>query len=154
MSHPLSGLRPALASRRPRLPGRIALGVAACSNCCVAQAAEQALQTRHSGILLIFRSTESQFESYRSLGFEIMEDLLYRGTESAGVRSYAMANLDFPHQSTANQWFMVDGLSLLAQDLIRRQRPRRCRLLAPQPSVQRFQKRIHTYHPSPTAPQG
>ncbi len=29
----------------------------------------------------------------------------YHGTESAGVRSYAMANLDFPHQSTANQWF-------------------------------------------------
>ena len=22
-----------------------------------------------------------------------------------GVRSYAMANIDFPHQSTANQWF-------------------------------------------------
>ena len=29
----------------------------------------------------------------------------YHGTESAGVRSYAMANRDFPHQSTANQWF-------------------------------------------------
>ena len=29
----------------------------------------------------------------------------YHGTESADVRSYAMANLDFPHQSTANQWF-------------------------------------------------
>jgi len=29
----------------------------------------------------------------------------YHGTESAGVRSYAMANIDFPHQSTANQWF-------------------------------------------------
>ncbi len=29
----------------------------------------------------------------------------YHGTESAGVRSYAMANLDFPHQRTANQWF-------------------------------------------------
>src|SRR5439155_25972224 len=29
----------------------------------------------------------------------------YHGTESAGVRSYAMANFDFPHQSTANQWF-------------------------------------------------
>jgi hypothetical protein len=29
----------------------------------------------------------------------------YHGTESAGVRSYAMANLDFPHQSTMNQWF-------------------------------------------------
>jgi hypothetical protein len=29
----------------------------------------------------------------------------YHGTESAGIRSYAMANLDFPHQSTANQWF-------------------------------------------------
>jgi hypothetical protein len=29
----------------------------------------------------------------------------YHGSESAGVRSYAMANLDFPHQSTADQWF-------------------------------------------------
>jgi hypothetical protein len=29
----------------------------------------------------------------------------YHGTESAGVRSYAMANFDFPHQSTTNQWF-------------------------------------------------
>ena len=29
----------------------------------------------------------------------------YRGTESADVRSYAMANPDFPHQSTMNQWF-------------------------------------------------
>jgi hypothetical protein len=29
----------------------------------------------------------------------------YHGTESASVRSYAMANPDFPHQSTANQWF-------------------------------------------------
>jgi hypothetical protein len=29
----------------------------------------------------------------------------YHGTESAGVRSYAMANLEFPHHSTANQWF-------------------------------------------------
>jgi len=29
----------------------------------------------------------------------------YHGRESAGVRSYAMANLDFPHQSTADQWF-------------------------------------------------
>ena len=29
----------------------------------------------------------------------------YHGTESADVRSYAMANLDFPHQSTVNQWF-------------------------------------------------
>jgi hypothetical protein len=29
----------------------------------------------------------------------------YHGTESAGIRSYAMANLGFPHQSTANQWF-------------------------------------------------
>jgi hypothetical protein len=29
----------------------------------------------------------------------------YHGTESAGIRSYALANFDFPHQSTANQWF-------------------------------------------------
>jgi hypothetical protein len=29
----------------------------------------------------------------------------YHGVESAGVRSYAMAHLDFPHQSTTNQWF-------------------------------------------------
>ena len=30
----------------------------------------------------------------------------YHGTEtSAGVRSYATANPDFPHESTANQWF-------------------------------------------------
>ncbi|MGP0088913.1 MAG: patatin-like phospholipase family protein [Xanthobacteraceae bacterium] len=29
----------------------------------------------------------------------------YRGTESAGVQGYAKAHPDFPHQSTANQWF-------------------------------------------------
>jgi hypothetical protein len=29
----------------------------------------------------------------------------YHGIESASIRSYAMANGDFPHQSTANQWF-------------------------------------------------
>jgi hypothetical protein len=29
----------------------------------------------------------------------------YRSVESAGVRGYANANRDFPHQSTANQWF-------------------------------------------------
>jgi hypothetical protein len=29
----------------------------------------------------------------------------YHGIESASIRSYAMANKDFPHQSTANQWF-------------------------------------------------
>jgi hypothetical protein len=29
----------------------------------------------------------------------------YRGTEGADVRSYAIANPDFPHQSTMNQWF-------------------------------------------------
>jgi hypothetical protein len=30
----------------------------------------------------------------------------YHGTETvAGVRSYAIANADFPHDSTANQWF-------------------------------------------------
>ena len=29
----------------------------------------------------------------------------YYGIEGAAIRSYAMAHLDFPHQSTANQWF-------------------------------------------------
>jgi hypothetical protein len=29
----------------------------------------------------------------------------YHGVESADVRAYAMANPDFPHQSTLNQWF-------------------------------------------------
>lgn len=29
----------------------------------------------------------------------------YHGTESAAVRSYALANPEFPHQSTMNQWF-------------------------------------------------
>lgn len=29
----------------------------------------------------------------------------YHGVESAGVRAYAMANPDFPHQLTLNQWF-------------------------------------------------
>jgi hypothetical protein len=29
----------------------------------------------------------------------------YHGTESADVRSYAIANLTFPHQSTMNQWY-------------------------------------------------
>jgi hypothetical protein len=29
----------------------------------------------------------------------------YHGTEGAGIRSYATANPDFPHESTANQWF-------------------------------------------------
>jgi hypothetical protein len=29
----------------------------------------------------------------------------YHGTEGADIKSYAMANLDFPHQSTMNQWF-------------------------------------------------
>jgi hypothetical protein len=29
----------------------------------------------------------------------------YHGTECADVRSYAIANPDFPHQSTMNQWF-------------------------------------------------
>jgi hypothetical protein len=29
----------------------------------------------------------------------------YHGNESAGIRSYALAHLDFPHQGTANQWF-------------------------------------------------
>ena len=29
----------------------------------------------------------------------------YHGTEDAGIRSYATANKDFPHESTADQWF-------------------------------------------------
>jgi len=29
----------------------------------------------------------------------------YHGTEGAGIKSYATANPDFPHESTANQWF-------------------------------------------------
>ena len=29
----------------------------------------------------------------------------YHGTEGAGIRSYATANPDFPHELTANQWF-------------------------------------------------
>ena len=29
----------------------------------------------------------------------------YHGTESADIRSYAMANPEFPHQSSVNQWF-------------------------------------------------
>ena len=29
----------------------------------------------------------------------------YHGTEGAGIKSYATANPDFPHKSTANQWF-------------------------------------------------
>ena len=29
----------------------------------------------------------------------------YHGTESAGIRSYATANPDFPHQTTLDQWF-------------------------------------------------
>jgi hypothetical protein len=29
----------------------------------------------------------------------------YHGVESAGVRAYAMANPEFPHQATLNQWF-------------------------------------------------
>ena len=27
------------------------------------------------------------------------------GTEGAGIRSYAAANKDFPHEATADQWF-------------------------------------------------
>jgi len=56
----------------------------------------------------------------------------YHGTESsAAIRSYALANPDFPHESTADQWFgesqmesyralgfeIVDGLLRQAQDL-------------------------------------
>jgi len=29
----------------------------------------------------------------------------YHGNEGAAIRSYAMAHPDFPHQTTANQWF-------------------------------------------------
>lgn len=29
----------------------------------------------------------------------------YHGVESAGLRGYALANPDFPHQPTADQWF-------------------------------------------------
>jgi len=29
----------------------------------------------------------------------------YHGSEGAGIRSYAVANKDFPHESTADQWF-------------------------------------------------
>jgi hypothetical protein len=29
----------------------------------------------------------------------------YHGTEGAGIRSYAAANKDFPHEATADQWF-------------------------------------------------
>jgi len=29
----------------------------------------------------------------------------YHGTEGAGIRSYATANKDFPHEPTADQWF-------------------------------------------------
>ena len=29
----------------------------------------------------------------------------YQGNESADIRSYAMANSEFPHQSTIDQWF-------------------------------------------------
>ena len=29
----------------------------------------------------------------------------YRGDEGAGIRSYATANPDFPHQGTVDQWF-------------------------------------------------
>ncbi len=29
----------------------------------------------------------------------------YHGTESAGIRSYAMSHRDFPHETTADQWF-------------------------------------------------
>src|SRR5262249_14895048 len=29
----------------------------------------------------------------------------YHGVEGAGIRSYAVANPDFPHESTADQWF-------------------------------------------------
>jgi hypothetical protein len=29
----------------------------------------------------------------------------YHGTEGAGIRSYATANKDFPHEATADQWF-------------------------------------------------
>ena len=29
----------------------------------------------------------------------------YHGTEGAGIRSYAAANRDFPHEATADQWF-------------------------------------------------
>ena len=56
----------------------------------------------------------------------------YHGTESsAGIRSYAISNSSFPHDSTANQWFgesqmesyralgfeIMDGLLRKAQDL-------------------------------------
>ena len=29
----------------------------------------------------------------------------YHGTEGAAIRSYAMANKTFPHETTADQWF-------------------------------------------------
>jgi hypothetical protein len=29
----------------------------------------------------------------------------YHGTEAADIQSYAMTNIDFPHQSTSDQWF-------------------------------------------------
>jgi hypothetical protein len=34
----------------------------------------------------------------------------YHGVESAGVRSYALAHTDFPHQTTADQWFTESQL--------------------------------------------
>jgi hypothetical protein len=34
----------------------------------------------------------------------------YHGTESAGIRSYAIAHPDFPHETTANQWFSESQL--------------------------------------------
>ena len=44
----------------------------------------------------------------------------YHGTEGAGIRSYATANPDFPHESTANQWFtdqQFESYRLLGQSV-------------------------------------
>jgi hypothetical protein len=38
-------------------------------------------------------------------GFILYIKPSYHGSESAAIRSYAMANQEFPHQTTANQWF-------------------------------------------------
>lgn len=64
----------------------------------------------------------------------------YHGVESAGVKSYAIANKDFPHQSTVDQWFsesQFESYRALGFEIMTQILPVCCResALACEPSV-------------------
>ncbi len=71
--------------------------------------------------------TESQFESYRSLGFEIMEDLLYRA--SKGEQYAAQPSLQNLLGSLRNATVAATGTA-------ERTPPRQARPLRPEREVQ------------------